>query len=71
TPSVVTAQLIVDNTTVAEGGKITYTVKLVSDDPSLPVTNHGALTFTLSDGKTTITVPANQTSGSVTVAAPD
>ncbi|NOG91582.1 hypothetical protein HMH05_27765, partial [Pseudomonas sp. SbB1] len=33
--------------------------------------NHGALTFTLSDGKTVITVPANGTTGSVTVIAPD
>ncbi|MCF3159772.1 hypothetical protein L1F19_26950, partial [Pseudomonas juntendi] len=40
TQSPVTAELSVDNTTVAEGGKITYTVTLVSADPSLPVTNH-------------------------------
>ncbi|WP_205631283.1 immunoglobulin-like domain-containing protein, partial [Pseudomonas putida] len=70
TPSVVTAQLIVDNTSVAEGGKITYTVKLVSDDPSLPVTNHKGLTFTLTDG-TTVTVKAGESEGSVTVSAPD
>ncbi|MGE1529887.1 retention module-containing protein [Pseudomonas putida] len=70
TPSVVTAQLIVDNTTVAEGGKITYTVKLVSDDPSLPVTNHKGLTFTLTDG-TTVTVKAGESEGSVTMSAPD
>ncbi|MDD1991021.1 immunoglobulin-like domain-containing protein, partial [Pseudomonas putida] len=70
TPSVVTAQLIVDNTTVAEGGKITYTVKLVSDDPSLPVTNHKGLTFTLTDGST-VTVKAGESEGSVTMSAPD
>ncbi|WP_338053557.1 hypothetical protein [Pseudomonas monteilii] len=33
--------------------------------------NHSALTFTLSDGKTVITVPANGTTGSITVTAPD
>ncbi|WP_348531730.1 immunoglobulin-like domain-containing protein, partial [Pseudomonas putida] len=63
TPSMVTAQLIVDNTTVTEGGKITYTVKLVSDDPSLPVTNHKGLTFTLTDG-TTVTIKAGEATGS-------
>ncbi|MGN2384793.1 immunoglobulin-like domain-containing protein, partial [Pseudomonas juntendi] len=65
-----TAQLTVDNTTVAEGGKITYTVTLVSADPSLPVTNHKGLTFTLTDG-TTVTVKAGEATGSVTVTAPD
>ncbi|MGI9565381.1 hypothetical protein ACR1QF_23820, partial [Pseudomonas fulva] len=38
TISKVTAVLAVDNTTVAEGGKITYTVTLVSEDNNLPVT---------------------------------
>ncbi|MBA6100511.1 retention module-containing protein, partial [Pseudomonas juntendi] len=70
TQSPVTAQLTVDNTTVAEGGKITYTVTLVSADPSLPVTNHKGLTFTLTDG-TTVTVKAGEATGSITVNAPD
>ncbi|AJG16770.1 hypothetical protein RK21_05262 [Pseudomonas plecoglossicida] len=55
---------------VTEGGNIVYTVTLTGPT-GLPINNHGALTFTLSDGKTTITVPANETSGSVSVAAPD
>ncbi|MFF7864828.1 immunoglobulin-like domain-containing protein, partial [Pseudomonas monteilii] len=55
---------------VSEGGVITYTVTLTNKD-GLPINNHSALTFTLSDGKTTITVPANGTTGSTTVIAPD
>ncbi|WP_336334903.1 retention module-containing protein [Pseudomonas putida] len=55
---------------VSEGGEITYTVTLTNKD-GLPINNHSALYFTLSDGKTTITVPANSTTGSVTVTAPD
>ncbi|WP_372029224.1 retention module-containing protein [Pseudomonas kurunegalensis] len=55
---------------VTEGGEITYTITLTNKD-GLPINNHGALTFTLSDGKTVITVPANGTTGSVTVTAPD
>nr|HDS0993877.1 adhesin [Pseudomonas putida] len=55
---------------VSEGGVITYTVTLTNKD-GLPINNHSALTFTLSDGKTTITVPANGTTGSITVIAPD
>ncbi|MCS4066679.1 retention module-containing protein, partial [Pseudomonas putida] len=55
---------------VTEGGEITYTITLTNKD-GLPINNHGALTFTLSDGKTVITVPANGTSGSITVTAPD
>ncbi|WP_347709874.1 immunoglobulin-like domain-containing protein, partial [Pseudomonas sp. 43(2021)] len=55
---------------VTEGGEITYTITLTNID-GLPINNHGALTFTLSDGKTVITVPANGTTGSVTVTAPD
>ncbi|MFV3378840.1 immunoglobulin-like domain-containing protein, partial [Pseudomonas sp. NY11226] len=55
---------------VTEGGEITYTITLTNKD-GLLINNHGALTFTLSDGKTVITVPANGTTGSVTVAAPD
>ncbi|MGO3988279.1 retention module-containing protein, partial [Pseudomonas sp. SAS7] len=55
---------------VTEGGEITYTITLTNKD-GLPINNHGALTFTLSDGKTVITVPANGTTGSITVTAPD
>ncbi|MFV3290979.1 immunoglobulin-like domain-containing protein, partial [Pseudomonas sp. NY11955] len=55
---------------VTEGGVITYTVTLTNKD-GLPINNHSALTFTLSDGKTTITVPANGTVGTATVTAPD
>ncbi|MDD2137936.1 immunoglobulin-like domain-containing protein, partial [Pseudomonas kurunegalensis] len=55
---------------VTEGGEITYTIALTNKD-GLPINNHGALTFTLSDGKTVITVPANGTTGSITVTAPD
>ncbi|WP_218186825.1 immunoglobulin-like domain-containing protein, partial [Pseudomonas sp. NBRC 111127] len=62
TQSPVTAQLTVDNATVTEGGQITYTVTLVSADPSLPVTNHKGLTFTLTDG-TTVTVKAGEATG--------
>ncbi|MGS7254321.1 immunoglobulin-like domain-containing protein, partial [Pseudomonas anuradhapurensis] len=54
---------------VTEGGVITYTVTLTNKD-GLPIDKHGALTFTLNDG-TTITVPANSTTGSTTVTAPD
>ncbi|MFP3373258.1 immunoglobulin-like domain-containing protein, partial [Pseudomonas sp. SIMBA_068] len=36
---------------VTEGGEITYTITLTNKD-GLPINNHGALTFTLSDGKT-------------------
>ncbi|MBI6927259.1 hypothetical protein JET66_21735, partial [Pseudomonas putida] len=55
---------------VTEGGQITYTVTLTNKD-GLPIDKHGSLTFTLDDGKTVITVPANGTTGSVTVTAPD
>nr|HDS0967462.1 adhesin [Pseudomonas putida] len=55
---------------VTEGGVITYTVTLTNKD-GLPINNHSALTFTLNDGKTTITVPANGTVGTTTVIAPD
>ncbi|MCE0871754.1 immunoglobulin-like domain-containing protein, partial [Pseudomonas alloputida] len=47
---------------VTEGGEITYTITLTNKD-GLPINNHSALTFTLSDGKTVITVPANGTVG--------
>ncbi|MFP3334371.1 immunoglobulin-like domain-containing protein, partial [Pseudomonas sp. SIMBA_064] len=55
---------------VTEGGEITYTVTLTNKD-GLPIDNHAPLYFTLSDGKTVVTVPANSTSGFVTVTAPD
>ncbi|HDS1738161.1 TPA: hypothetical protein QEM55_005263, partial [Pseudomonas putida] len=70
TDSLVTAQLSVDNTAVSEGGKITYTVTLVSADPKLSVTDHKGLTFTLTDG-TVVTVKAGESTGSKTVTAPD
>ncbi|MFJ7813515.1 immunoglobulin-like domain-containing protein, partial [Pseudomonas asiatica] len=55
---------------VTEGGDITYTVTLTSKD-GLPLNNHSTLYFTLSDGKTVVVVPANSTTGSITVTAPD
>ncbi|WP_033730310.1 immunoglobulin-like domain-containing protein, partial [Pseudomonas putida] len=55
---------------VTEGGEITYTITLTNQD-GLPINNHSALTFTLSDGTTVITVPANGTVGTATVTAPD
>ena len=55
---------------VTEGGEITYTVTLTSKD-GLPLNNHSTLYFTLSDGKTVVVVPANSTTGSITVTAPD
>ncbi|MBR7552299.1 hypothetical protein KC220_27530, partial [Mycobacterium tuberculosis] len=45
-------------------------VTLTSKD-GLPIDNHSTLYFTLSDGKTVVTVPANSTTGSGTVTAPD
>ena len=65
TISEVTATLTVDKTTVTEGGSVTYTVTL-TNAAGLPMSNHGELTFKLSDG-TTITVPANSTTGTATV----
>ncbi|MBK4997667.1 type I secretion C-terminal target domain-containing protein, partial [Pseudomonas sp. S37] len=55
---------------VTEGGEITYTVTLTNKD-GLPIDSHSALYFTLSDGKTVVVVPANSTTGSITVTAPD
>ncbi|MHC5129452.1 retention module-containing protein, partial [Pseudomonas inefficax] len=55
---------------VTEGGQITYTVTLTSQD-GLPINNHQPLYFTLSDGKTVIEVPANSNTGSITVTAPN
>ncbi|WP_339536251.1 immunoglobulin-like domain-containing protein, partial [Pseudomonas hunanensis] len=43
----------------------------LTNQDGLPINNHSALTFTLSDGKTVITVPANGTVGTATVTAPD
>ncbi|WP_371917618.1 immunoglobulin-like domain-containing protein, partial [Pseudomonas sp. Irchel 3H3] len=65
TTSEVVATLSVDKTTVTEGGSVTYTVTL-TNAAGLPMSNHGELTFKLSDG-TTITVPANSTTGTATV----
>ncbi|MCV9880124.1 type I secretion C-terminal target domain-containing protein [Brenneria sp. KBI 447] len=65
----VIATLTVDKNTVAEGESFTYSVTL-SNQAGLPMSNHAALTFTLTDG-TMVTVPANSTSGSVTLVAQD
>ncbi|WP_266105153.1 retention module-containing protein [Pseudomonas sp. HN8-3] len=57
-------------TTVGEGGNIVYTASLV-DKNGAPVTNiTSPLTVTLDNGKT-ITIGVNQSSGSVSVIAPD
>ncbi len=57
-------------TTVGEGGNIVYTASLV-DKNGAPVTNiTNPLTVTLDNGQT-ITIGVNQTSGSVSVLAPD
>ncbi|RON15409.1 large adhesive protein [Pseudomonas brassicacearum] len=65
----VVAKLTVDNSSVTEGGKVTYTVTLTNAD-GLPVNNHGDLTFTLTDG-TVVKVAANQTSGNTVVTTQD
>ncbi|WP_042955991.1 immunoglobulin-like domain-containing protein, partial [Pseudomonas sp. G5(2012)] len=65
----VVAKLTVDNSSVSEGGQITYTVTL-SNAAGLPVNNHGGLSFTLTDG-TVINIAANQTSGSTSVPVAD
>ncbi|MEO8642131.1 retention module-containing protein, partial [Pseudomonas sp.] len=65
----VVAKLTVDNASVTEGGKVTYTVTLTNAD-GLPVNNHGDLSFTLTDG-TVVKVAANQTSGSTVVTTQD
>ncbi|WP_337678450.1 immunoglobulin-like domain-containing protein, partial [Pseudomonas lactis] len=57
-------------TTIGEGGNIVYTASLV-DKNGAPVTNiTNPLTVTLDNGKT-ITIGVNQSSGSVSVLAPD
>ncbi len=65
----VVAKLTVDNSSITEGGKVTYTVTLTNAD-GLPVNNHGDLTFTLTDG-TVVKVAANQTSGNTVVTTQD
>ena len=70
TESTVTAELSVDNATVAEGGKITYTVTLVSKDPALSPAEHKGLTFTLSDG-TQVVIKAGEVTGTATITASD
>ncbi|PTB98561.1 hypothetical protein C9975_10450, partial [Thalassospira xiamenensis] len=70
TISKVTAVLSVDNTAVVEGGKITYTVSLISEDTKLPVTGHGGVTVTLTGG-TVVTIPAGSASGTAFVTAPN
>ena len=70
TLSKVTAVLSVDSTAVVEGGKITYTVTLISEDTKLPVTGHGGVTVTLTGG-TVVTIPAGSASGTGFVTAPN
>ncbi|CAI3791463.1 hypothetical protein GLGCALEP_00182 [Pseudomonas sp. MM221] len=70
TLSKVTAVLTVDSTSVVEGGKITYTVTLISEDTKLPVTGHGGVTVTLTGG-TVVTIPAGSASGTGFVTAPN
>ncbi|HKS11601.1 MAG TPA: immunoglobulin-like domain-containing protein [Pseudomonas sp.] len=70
TISLVTAVLSVDTNSVTEGGDITYTVTLVSQDPKLSVKEHAGLTFTLTDG-TVVTIAAGKDSGKATITAPD
>nr|WP_219859132.1 immunoglobulin-like domain-containing protein [Pseudomonas entomophila] len=69
TTNEVVATLTADKTTVTEGGQVTYTVTL-SNAQGLPVTGHGGLTFTLSDGSKVVIASGNA-SGSVVVAAKD
>jgi surface adhesion protein len=69
TLSEVVAKLTVDKTTVAEGGKVTYTVTLTSKD-GIPLGTHDELVFTLTDG-TKVTVAANSLTGSTTITAKD
>ncbi|WP_339548892.1 immunoglobulin-like domain-containing protein, partial [Pseudomonas sp. RA_35y_Pfl2_P32] len=65
----VVATLSVDKTTVTEGGSVTYTVTL-TNAAGLPMSNHGELTFKLTDG-TEIKIPANGTTGTAVVTAKD
>ncbi|WP_332299401.1 immunoglobulin-like domain-containing protein, partial [Pseudomonas putida] len=70
TISKVTAVLSVDNTAVVEGGKITYTVTLISEDTKLPVTGHGGVTVTLTGG-TQVTINPGSATGTVEITAPN
>jgi len=65
TTSEVIAKLTVDKSTVVEGGAVTYTVTL-TNAAGLPINNHDAMTFTLTDGRT-INVPANTSTGTLVV----
>ena len=65
TTSEVIAKLTVDKSTVVEGGAVTYTVTL-TNAAGLPINNHDAMTFTLTDGKT-INVAANASTGTLVV----
>ncbi|WP_426174011.1 retention module-containing protein [Pseudomonas sp. DWP2-2] len=57
-------------TTVGEGGNIVYTASLVDKNGALVINITNPLTVTLDNGQT-ITIGVNQTSGSVSVLAPD
>ncbi|WP_339533284.1 retention module-containing protein [Pseudomonas orientalis] len=57
-------------TTVGEGGNIVYTASLVDKNGALVTNITNPLTVTLDNGKT-ITIGVNQSSGSVSVVAPD
>ncbi|WP_438870395.1 beta strand repeat-containing protein, partial [Pseudomonas sp. L1(2025)] len=57
-------------TTVGEGGNIIYTASLVDKNGALVTNITSPLTVTLDNGKT-ITIGVNQSSGTVTVVAPD
>src|SRR5690554_4455518 len=65
----VTATLSSNVDEVAEGGEITYTVTLTDAD-GIEVTAQEAITFTLANGET-ITIGADESSGTVTITAPD
>ncbi|MEH0834270.1 immunoglobulin-like domain-containing protein, partial [Pectobacterium cacticida] len=65
----VTATLTANATSVAEGGEITYTVTLTG--PAFAdFTKHDGVKFELANGEV-VEIAAGQTSGSVTITAPD
>ncbi|MEH0876517.1 type I secretion C-terminal target domain-containing protein [Pectobacterium cacticida] len=69
TESPVTATLTANATSVAEGGEITYTVTLTG--PAFAdFTKHDGVKFELANGEV-VEIAAGQTSGSVTITAPD
>ncbi|MFP9230297.1 retention module-containing protein [Pectobacterium cacticida] len=69
TESPVTATLTANATSVAEGGEITYTVTLTG--PAFAdFTKHDGVKFELANGEV-VEIAASQTSGSVTITAPD